>query len=155
VVDAVAGDVGRLTAARAREIARRLGAGAFVLGDDVEAQNQAGISPSFDALHADHPVAGVAAVHGDAADLFTAVEELARRLLAIRTPGTTAPLTERLLLATRSAEALQAYVEGEREYRVGRYAAAVAAFQRAITADTGFTLAYLRLSQAANWTGAV
>jgi hypothetical protein len=37
VVDAVAGDVGRFTAARAREIARRLGAGAFVQGKVVGA----------------------------------------------------------------------------------------------------------------------
>lgn len=155
VLDAVASDVGRLTVERAREIARQLGAGTFVLGDVVEARNRLRISASiYDAATASS-VLGGAEVQGDAADLFALVEELATRLLTLRRPGIEAPQAERLLLATRSAEALEAYVEGEREYRVGRYAAAVAAFQRAVAADTGFALAYVRLSQAANWTGSV
>lgn len=155
VLDALAGDGGRLTAERAREVARRLGAGVFVLGDVVEARNRVRISASFHDVAGASPVVDVAEVQGDAAELFTLVEELAKKLLAARRPGVGVQRTERLLLATRSAEALEAYVEGEREYRVGRYAAAVAAFQRAVAADTGFMLAYMRLSQAANWTGSV
>src|SRR5690606_4978225 len=155
VLDALAGDGGRLTAERAREVARRLGAGVFVLGDVVEARNRVRISASFHDVAGASPVVDVAEVQGDAAELFTLVEELAKKLLAARRPGVGVQRTERLLLATRSAEALEAYVEGEREYRVGRYAAAVAAFQRAVAADTGFALAYVRLSQAANWTGSV
>jgi tetratricopeptide (TPR) repeat protein len=57
------------------------------------------------------------------------------------------------MLTTRSAAALRAYLAGESEYRLGRYSAAVQHFRRAVDSDSSFTLAYYRVSNAANWTG--
>jgi DNA-binding SARP family transcriptional activator len=55
---------------------------------------------------------------------------------------------------TRSIPAFEAFAQGEGALRAGRFAEAQLHFQRAVRADTAFALAYLRLSQAANWTGA-
>lgn len=71
--------------------------------------------------------------------------------LALRTPGGAQRDADPV---TRSAPALEAFSQGEDAFRAGRFAEAQAHFQRAVRADTAFALAYLRLSQAANWTGA-
>jgi hypothetical protein len=52
---------------------------------------------------------------------------------------------------TASFPALRAYLEGEREFRAGRYAVAADAFRRAVAEDTAFALAYYRLSVADEW----
>jgi tetratricopeptide (TPR) repeat protein len=54
-------------------------------------------------------------------------------------------------LTTHSLPALEAYLRGEREYRAGRYHAAVDLFQAAAEADTTFALAYYRLALASRW----
>lgn len=55
---------------------------------------------------------------------------------------------------TTVPSALEAFREGERHRRSGRFTAATEALRRAVDGDTTFALAYLRLSQAANWSGA-
>lgn len=52
-----------------------------------------------------------------------------------------------------ASPAAQALREGEEAQALGHWPDAVQAYQRAIRADTGFALAYYRLSTAANWTG--
>jgi DNA-binding SARP family transcriptional activator len=55
--------------------------------------------------------------------------------------------------ATRSVAALEAYREGESASRRGDYEMAVRAFRRAVEADTGFAVGFLRLSAVADWIG--
>jgi tetratricopeptide (TPR) repeat protein/TolB-like protein len=52
---------------------------------------------------------------------------------------------------TRSLESLRAYLEGERHFRRGEFDAAQPAFERALTEDSTFALAHLRLSDALGW----
>lgn len=54
-------------------------------------------------------------------------------------------------LETNSVEALQAFHEGDFEFRAGRYPRAVELLTEAIQADPGFAMAHYRLSQAALW----
>lgn len=56
-------------------------------------------------------------------------------------------------LATRSPEALQAYLAGERAMAEGRWREAPEAFSRAIAADSTFWFAYWRLQYALNYHG--
>jgi len=54
--------------------------------------------------------------------------------------------------ATRSFEALKAYLAGEKAFREARYRDAIAAFDRAIAADSTFALAQFRRGAAEGWT---
>ncbi len=54
--------------------------------------------------------------------------------------------------ATKSLEALKAYLVGEKAFREARYPDAVAAFDRAIAADSTFALAQFRRGAAEGWT---
>lgn len=54
-------------------------------------------------------------------------------------------------LTTESLPALMAYLEGERHYRMGHFARALEAYDRAIAADSTFALASLRAALAYGW----
>jgi tetratricopeptide (TPR) repeat protein len=62
-------------------------------------------------------------------------------------------LTRAAVLTTSSLPTLKAYLEGERQFRLGQFDAAVEAFTRAVANDSTFALAYYRLSTAAEWLG--
>ena len=47
-------------------------------------------------------------------------------------------------MTTQSFPALKAYLEGESEFRAGRFANALEAFQRATATDQSFALVYYR-----------
>jgi tetratricopeptide (TPR) repeat protein len=54
-------------------------------------------------------------------------------------------------LTTTSLPALRAYLEGEAVFRSANFAAAVAAYERAVELDSLFALAWLRLSNSYGW----
>ena len=56
-------------------------------------------------------------------------------------------------ITTSSIDALRAYLEGERLYRVGDLTGAASAYERAIRDDSTFALAYWGLSWAIGWSG--
>jgi tetratricopeptide (TPR) repeat protein len=56
-------------------------------------------------------------------------------------------------LTTDSIRALRSYLEGERHYRRLAWDSALAAYSRAVEADSTFALAHLRRAQALGWTG--
>ncbi len=85
--------------------------------------------------------------------LFGVVDSLAGSLVAARLEGP-ADRLDRVALVSTGGVALRAYLDGERLYRGGRYADAAQAFSRAIAADSGFALAWYRLSVAARWADA-
>jgi tetratricopeptide (TPR) repeat protein len=92
-------------------------------------------------------------VDGQPDSLFTLLDRVAARLVVAMPGRDDAPLSRSAALSTRSLPALRAYLAGEEALRAGRYASAVDAFQRAVAQDSGFALAYYRLSSAATWTG--
>jgi serine/threonine-protein kinase len=134
-----------------REIARRFGAGLFVLGDVVEAGGQIQISAVlYETAGGLEPVARVT-LDGDARDLFAVVDGLATDLLTRWSVTTGSSLVGITSVTTESLPALKAYLEGEQAFRRASYEVALASFQRAVSEDSLFALAWYGLSMAAEW----
>ena len=89
----------------------------------------------------------IAAISG----LASGIDALVRQLIAteLLAPGDT--IAGIAAATTSSTRALRAYLDGERELRDARPAAAVAFFQDAVAADSMFALAWYRLARAARW----
>jgi len=144
------GGLGTLDAERGRDIARRLGAGQYILGSVVPAGGQVRIQAQLykqDSIVS--PPIAQAAVEGDSAKLFELVDQLTAQLLVGRGQGQGARLAQTAALTTRSLPALKAYLDAERNLRAARYDSAISGFQRAIEVDSSFALAYYRLAVAA------
>jgi tetratricopeptide (TPR) repeat protein len=128
---------------RARLVARRFGAGRFVLGRVVEAGGRLLVTATiYDGNGT--PQGSVETTAGDAARIFDLVDNLAEHLLAKAqdTPLTLARIADQ---TTSSLPALEAYIEGEHEERATRLGPAREAFQRATELDSTFALAWYRL----------
>ena len=141
-------------AGRGRDIARRLGAGQYILGSVHAAGAQLRIQAQLyrqDSV-ASRPIAQ-AVVEGDSTALFQLVDQLSAQLLVHRGGGQGARLAQTAALTTGSLPALKAYLDAERNLRAARFDSAVAGFQLAVDLDTSFALAHYRLAAAAMWTG--
>ncbi len=149
VLSAVAGERGPMDPDRARALAKRLGAGRYVVGDVVEAGGRIQITATlFDESEA--PAVALASVEGDAAELFHLLDALATQLLR-SSGGPGARVRQIAAVTTASLPALKFYLAGEQAYRAGEFEPAVEAFQQAISKDSAFALAHYRLSLAAEW----
>jgi DNA-binding SARP family transcriptional activator len=138
---------------RAQAVATRLGAGRFVLGEIVAAGDRLHIEAAiYDPAAGRQPVSR-ASVEGAADGVLELVDALAAGLLADLRRRPSERLTRAAALTTSSLPALKAYLEGERQFRLGQFDAAVDAFTRAVVEDSTFALAYYRLSTAAEWLG--
>jgi serine/threonine-protein kinase len=139
---------------RGRALARRLGAGLYVLGSLHQAGGRLRIQAELysDADTAEGAIARAAA-EGDTTQLFQLVDHLSADLLAGRGRGLSSRLMQSAALTTRSLTALKDYLKGEQNLRGGdgKFDSAIAGFQRAVAADSTFALAYYRLGVAAGW----
>ena len=148
------GEAGGPDADRGRDIARRLGAGQYVVGSVVPAGSRLRIQARLYAQDsAGAPAMAQAAVEGDSAALFELVDRLTAQLLVGRGEGQGARLARTAALTSGSLPALKLYLDAERHLRAAQYDSAIAGFQRAIEADGGFALAHYRLGVAALFVG--
>jgi eukaryotic-like serine/threonine-protein kinase len=141
-------------AERGRDIARRLGAGRYVLGRVHAAGSRLRIQAQLyeESTGAPEPVA-LASAEGDSTALFDMVDRLSAQLLVSGDRSQGARLTQTAAGTTRSLPALKAYLDAERNLRAAQFDSAVAGFQRATALDSSFALAHYRLAVAAAWTG--
>jgi tetratricopeptide (TPR) repeat protein len=141
-------------AERGYEIARRLGAGRYVLGSVHAAGGHLRIQAQLYQEGADAliPIAQASA-EGDTSALFDLVDHLSAQLLVSGDRGQGARLARTAAVTTSSLPALKAYLDAERNLRAARFDSAVAGFQTATALDSSFALAYYRLAVAAVWTG--
>jgi serine/threonine protein kinase/tetratricopeptide (TPR) repeat protein len=124
-------------------VARRFGAGLFVLGSITEAGGRLDLSATvYEA--GGRPRNSFEAMGGREEEIFDLADRLARQILA--------EMQDRPLYmasvagqTTSSLPALKAYLEGERECWAGRQDVAIEAYHRAVELDTTFALAYYRL----------
>jgi serine/threonine-protein kinase len=139
---------------RGRDIARRVGAGRYILGSVHAAGGHLRIQAQLyqQDSGAVRPIAQ-AAVEGDSTALFELVDELSAQLLVRVGQGQGARLAQTAALTTGSLPALKAYLDAERNLRAARFDSAVAGFQLAVGLDSSFALAHYRLAAAAMWTG--
>jgi tetratricopeptide (TPR) repeat protein len=134
-----------------RTVAQQFGAGLYVLGSVVELPGRVHIEASlYDVARGDAPMAEASA-EGEVTRLTDLVDALAADLLKSRIGEAGAAFMRVGARTTDSFPALKAYLEGESAHRAGRWKAAQEAFERAVAADPSFSLAYLRLSDAAGW----
>lgn len=98
---------------------------------------------------------GTARVEGtpdEIVDLVDALSVDATRTILMEQEGSAGAIRRRLeSITTASLPALEAYLEGERYLRRGLFPEAKDAFLRAVTLDTTFAMAYLRLERSINW----
>ncbi len=148
------GEAGRLDAEKGRDIARRLGAGQYIVGSVVPAGGRLRIQAQLYAQDSTgSPAIAQAAVEGDSTALFELVDRLTAQLLVSRGQGQGARLARTAALTTRSLAALKLYLDAERNLRAAQYDSAIAGFQRAIEVDSGFALAHYRLAVSALFVG--
>jgi TolB-like protein/Flp pilus assembly protein TadD len=139
-----------LDVSHAQAIARQLGAGRFVLGSVVGASGHLRASATLYEGSSGTAIVR-ASTDGDTSDVFGLVDRLAAQLITSGHTGPSARITKLASVTTQSLPALKAYLEGETAMRENNFHPAIAAFQRAIAADSTFALAYFRLSIAQEW----
>ena len=135
-----------------RRLARRVGAGLYVLGSVSAIGNQVRIDASlYDGAPAQPATLSQASVSGDTTQLFELVDRLAGDLMVGRRRGPGSRLLQTAAVTTQSLPALKAYLDAEQHLRRGEFDSSLAGFQSAVQLDTTFALAYYRLAVAAAW----
>ncbi len=137
----------------ARQLAAELGAGFYVIGDVTGSGDQIRIAATlYDAGRGGRPV-NVATAQGATDSLFGLVDRVAAQLIADQRGDSARAVPRLAALTTHSLPALKAYLEGEREFRQGKFPRAIAGYQQAVALDSTFALAYYRLASAYGWSG--
>ncbi|MBT8487254.1 MAG: hypothetical protein KJO65_00370 [Gemmatimonadetes bacterium] len=133
-------------------VAGATGARYAVVGGAVSIGGTVRLSADVYDLASGEPM-GTGAAEGDAEDVMNLVDRLSVETagVALATGGGALNLRHRTSLSTQSPVALRAYLEGEALYREADFAGAADAFRRAVTADSTFALANLRLSRSIGW----
>ena len=136
------------------QIARRLGAGRYILGSVHVAGAHLRIQAQLykEGSGTPEPIAQAFA-EGDSTALFDLVDRLSAQLLVGGDRSQGARLAQTAAVTTRSLPALKAYLDAERNLRAARFDSAVAGFQTATSLDSTFALAHYRLGVAAMWNG--
>lgn len=139
-----------LDSAKARAIAAKVGASRYVVGSVVRAGSRVTLRATL-YQQSGQEMARASVDVNDVSALFAGVEALVRQLVAaeLRAPGDS--IAALAAATTTSSRALRAYLDGERELRDARPAAAVTSFSAAVAADSTFALAWYRLARAARW----
>jgi eukaryotic-like serine/threonine-protein kinase len=133
----------------ARGVARRLGAGGFVLGTIVTTPGRLILSGSLLDTDAGR-VRAEAKVEGRPDSLHSLVDRFAAQLVAL---GAGERADRLASLTSTSLPALYAYLAGKASHRAGQYDTAVRDFRRALELDSTFARAALGYAQSVVWTG--
>jgi serine/threonine-protein kinase len=137
-----------------RQLARRLGAGLYVLGSVNAIGDKIRIDASlYDGAPAQPVIVSQASESGDTTRLFELVDRLAGDLIVGRRHGPGSRLLQTAAVTTQSLPALKAYLAAEGSLRRADFDSALAGFQNAVQLDSTFALAYYRLAVAGAWAG--
>jgi tetratricopeptide (TPR) repeat protein len=135
---------------RGRLVARRLGAGLYVVGGITEVGGRLRVNASLvDATGG--VIATAEATAASEAEVFEMIDQLARDLLAGRSTGSADQFVRLAARTTHSMPALKAYLTGERVFRSGDWRGSLEHLQRAVELDSSFALAYYRMALAESW----
>jgi DNA-binding SARP family transcriptional activator/TolB-like protein len=136
----------------ARAVARRFGAERYVVGSVVGVGDQLRLDVRLFGAGSS-PLAQVS-VSGNPDSVFLLVDRVAAELIG-NAPGSVPAdrLRRSAALTTQSLAALRDYLLGERALRDGDFERAREHYRRAVSTDTGFALAYYRMSMAETWIG--
>jgi DNA-binding SARP family transcriptional activator/TolB-like protein len=152
---------------QAANVAARLGAQWFVLGDLTEVGGRLQIDVTLYRLGdacgallrattwsedcARPATAGKVVVSGAVDSVFALVDQLGARLLAALNDRRADRLVRTASLTTASLPAFKAYLRGERLMREGQFELAAGEYETATSLDSTFALAHYRLALAREW----
>ncbi len=146
----VAGGDGSPTPDEVRGIARRYGAGHFVVGSLLEVGGHIQVTAEFHDTNQGRSVTVSDRAEREA-DLFGLVDDIVRRLVAEMAAANSSQLVSAAALTTHSLPALRHFLQGEQTFRAGMFPDAMAAFDAATTEDSTFALAFYRGAVASLW----
>jgi tetratricopeptide (TPR) repeat protein len=128
-------------------------ASSFLTGSVVSVGSSVRISADLYSIEGTR-LAGVQ-VDGSAQELLGLVDSLSLALLReIWRSSAPVPRLNVAAITSGDLDAIRAFLAGERFYRAAVWDSAMAAFQRAVAADSLFALAHYRLATTAGWLGA-
>ena len=153
ITRAVSGDSTAVDKAAAARAAERVGARLFVLGNIVEVGGRLRLTATLHDRVRPETTITKAVADGSGSEMFEIVDRLAAQLLAGRFPGARGALARVAASTTKSLPATKAYLAAEQHLGSGRFSTAVDALRDAVRMDSGFAIAYYRLSQAAELLG--
>ncbi|NNC65997.1 MAG: protein kinase [Gammaproteobacteria bacterium] len=133
------------------KVAAKVGADRFILGSIIEVGGTLQVRASVYSSAGDREPIASGSAEGPADELFSMVDELAAQLLVAEDENPGDRVIRLAAVTTESLPALKSYLEGEAEFRAGRYRTALEAFRTATELDSMFALAWYRLSVAAEW----
>ena len=137
---------------RALAVGRELDAGSVVLGSAVSTGERVRLAADLYSIGGER--LGRAQVDGPADSVLSVVDRLSLALLRdVWRSKEPIPNLRVASLTTDSIDALRSYLQGERYYRRLDWDSALAAYTRAVEADSTFALAHLRRAQTFGWTG--
>jgi len=140
---------GLIDTARARTIAKRLGARLYVLGSIHVVGSRLRILATLFDESSGAPQGAQATVEGDTTELFQLADRLTAAIVAQRPRSAGARLAGTAATTTQSLAALKEYLEAEEHLRDARFDSALAGYRRAVAADSTFALAHYRMAVAA------
>ncbi len=132
-------------------VGRDVDAGAVLMGSVVQAGPDVRLSAEL------HSVDGAqlarVTAEGSVDSVLSLVDSLSLRVMReVWRSREPIPAFRLTAVTTGSVDAIRAYLEGERLYRLSRWDSATVAYERAVEADSTFALAWLRLSSTYGWT---
>jgi len=144
------GAAGTMSAEAAASFVRHVGAGSFVMGSLLREADRVRVDFSLHTASGSQTLArGSVSAPLDSVSALS--DSLTWSLLRQIWRRDQPPTPSVGGLTTKSIPALRAYLEGERARGDGRFGDAIAAFDRAIEADSTFWMAYLRNVSTRNW----
>ena len=145
---------GEIDVAQALSLADALGATSVLLGSAVAAGDEVRLDAVLHRADGDSVVTAQAT--GSPDDILALTDELAVSLVrALWRSSAPIPNLDAGAVTTRSPEALRAFLEGERRYRLGDLSGARTALIEAVQIDSTFALAHHRLGWVRAWTEGV
>ncbi len=140
--------------ASALAAARATGAAYAVVGNAVSLGTRVRLAAHVYDLRSGSDL-GPAQMEGNADSVFALVDGLSAGVIQRMLSGEVPSLRRLSEVTTTSLVALKAFLEGESLFRQSDYTGAIAAYERAIEADTAFALALLHAAHAYGWAESV
>ncbi len=136
---------------KATEISNALGASEFILGSIIEINETLQISASkYDSKGI---LVAKETIEGQKAQLASLIDDLTRALIADKLEKEGQELNSIAMMTSENLPALKAYLEGEQAYRKTDFNAAFEFFETAVSLDSTFSMAWLRMYSSRGWGG--
>ncbi len=133
------------------EISKSLGSGEFILGNIIDINEVLQITASK--YNSEGELMVRKTIEGQKTQLASLIDDLTKALIADQLEKEGQPISSVATMTSENLQALKAYLEGEQAYRKTNFDQAIDFFQQAVSLDSTFAMAWLRLYLARAWIG--